>query len=67
VGALLDDLSILNDADQFRMADGAEPVGNDNGRSFCQKSLHGVLDIGLGEGGNAGRGFIQDQYTRVGY
>ena len=44
VGALLDDLSLLHDADEVGVHDRGEAVGNDDGGAVADEMLDSLLD-----------------------
>ncbi len=64
--AAFDDLAIVDHQHHVRIADGAQPVGDDKtGAPFKQRG-QGFLDQAFGAGVHAGSGLIQDQDARVG-
>ena len=40
-------------------------MGDDNGRCLLHNQIEGLLDLGFGEGVNAGRGLIQNEDARL--
>ena len=62
----LDDLPLLQCADQVGVADRAEAVGDDDGCTSLEQTVKGFLDQCLRNGINAGRRLIQNQDTWVG-
>ena len=48
--ALLDDVSVFHDENQIRIADGGQPVGDDEACSALHQVIHGFLDLDFGSG-----------------
>jgi hypothetical protein len=62
VGALLDDLSLLEYADEVGVADGGESVGDDEGGASFQEAIHVALDHALGFAVQGACRFVEDQH-----
>ena len=65
MSALLDDVAVFHDEDQVRIADGGEPVGDDEAGLSAHQLPHRRLKLLLGTGIHIGGGLIQDQQRRV--
>ena len=63
--AALHNVPVLEDQDQVCIANGAEPVGNDEGGAIFRQPVHGRLDQRLGPGVYGGGGFVQNQKGRI--
>ena len=61
VATPLHDLSVLDDQDEIRPADGGEAVSDDKGCPVSQEILKTFLNEGLALRVEAGGGLIQDQ------
>src|ERR1700704_4442696 len=61
VGAVLDDLAVLQYDDVPRLADRGEAVGDDDRRASCQQAPQALLDAPLGVQIDVGGGLIEDQ------
>ena len=66
VGALFDDLAIVDDQHMVGIPDGAEAVGDDKAGAAGHQAQQGFLDAGLGAGVHAAGGLIQYQDGWVG-
>ena len=64
--AALDDLSVVNDQDHIRTADGGQAVRNDEGRASGHHLFDGVLDQPLCDRIDRAGRFVKDENTRVG-
>ena len=60
VGAVLDDLAVVNDQNLVGVADGAQAVGDDETGPAGHQAQHGLLDLFLGAGIDAAGRFVQD-------
>ena len=65
VGALLNDLTILEDENFISLLNGGEAVGNDQAGPTFHQSTHGLLDTEFQPGINRGGCLIQNQYLRI--
>ncbi len=65
VGALLNDLTILEDENFISLLNGGEAVGNDKAGPTFHQSTHGLLYQEFQPGINRGGCFIQNQNLRV--
>jgi hypothetical protein len=61
VGALFDDLSLLEYADELGVADGGESVGDDEGGASFQEAVHVALDYAFGFAVQGAGRFVEDQ------
>ena len=50
--ALLDDISVLHDKNQIRIANRRQPMGDDKARSALHQVIHCFLDLDLCSGIN---------------
>ncbi len=66
VGALLDDLAVIDHQDVVGIPDGAQAVGDDEAGASGHQAQQGLLDAGLGARVHAAGGFVEDQDCRVG-
>ena len=66
MGALLDQLTVVDHQNLVGFADGAEAVGDDKAGASMHQPQHGLLDVLLGTGIDAAGGFVEDQDARVG-
>lgn len=62
----LDDLSVPNDQDLVRLADRAEPMGNDEARSTLHQSSHRLLNMKLRSRVHVARRLVEDEDRRIG-
>ena len=60
VGALLGNHAVGNGNDSRGVADGAEPVGDNQGGAPLGKFVKGTLNLGLGDGIQRRSGFVQN-------
>ena len=58
-------VAVPEDQNQVCVANGAEPVGNDEGGAVFRQPVHGLLNQGFGPGIHRGGGLIQDEQRRV--
>ena len=65
VRAFLDDALAFQDDDLVGVADGGEPVGNDDGRAARHQPFQRLLDEQFGFGIHRGGGLVQDQDRAV--
>src|SRR5713101_4436426 len=65
VGAFFDDRAVIHDQDQLRVADGGEPVGDNEAGSALHQLGHGPLNLHLGAGVDAAGRFIENQYLWI--
>src|SRR4029079_11085453 len=65
VFAPLDDAPAIEDEDLVGMADGGEPVGDDEAGAARHEAIEGALDEALGLGIDAGGGLIEDEDGRI--
>ena len=63
--ALLDQLTMVEDADEIRIADGAEAVGDDEGGAVGAEAVKGLLDEFLGGVVEGGGRFVQQKQRRI--
>ena len=63
--AAFHDLAVVEHQHLVGVADGAQPVGDDEAGAALPAALQGRLDQPLGARVHAGRGFVQDQDARV--
>ena len=63
--AFFDDGSFPQDDDAVGAADGAQTMGDEDRGRVRENQLHGFLNLHLGEGIDAGGGFIQDEDRRA--
>ena len=61
VGAALGDAALVEDEDEVCVADGAEPLGNDEGGAALDEDFEGLLDEHFGLGVHAGGGVVEDE------
>ena len=66
VVAPLDDLALLQDHDGLGVADGGEPVGDDEHGAARHQPVHALLDELFRAGVDGAGGLIQNQHRRVG-
>src|SRR5699024_9951957 len=67
VAAALDDAALFQDDDAVGVADGGQPVGDDEGGAAVHQAVHAGLDHRLGAGVDGAGGLVQDQHRRVGH
>ena len=60
VAAPLHDPALFQDHDGVGVADGGEPVGDDEHRPACHQLVHALFDQSLGAGVDGAGGLIQD-------
>ena len=65
--AALDDVAMVKDHDDIRVADGGQPVGDDKDGAPIHQLVHTGLYDGLGTGIDGGGGLIEDHNRRVGH
>ena len=65
MSALLDDVAVFHDEDQVRIADGGEPVGDDEAGPSFHQVIHGFLDKHLCPCIHGAGCFIEDQDLRI--
>jgi len=63
---LLDDATLVHNYDAVRIADGRQPVRDDEAGPALPEPRHRVLDQDLGSGVNAARSLVEDQHGRIG-
>src|SRR5690242_18782225 len=63
--ALLAQASLMEYENSVGMLDGAEAMGNDDGRASRQQPVQSFADHQLGAGVHAGSGFVENQETRI--
>lgn len=61
VGALGDDLAVLEDVDAVAVANGAEAVGDGDGGAIGGELVEGFLDLSFGDGVHGGGGFVHEE------
>ena len=66
VRARFDDAARLHHEDGVGVADGGEPVGDDEAGAAGAQVGHGVLDEGLGAGVDGRGGLVEDEDRRLG-
>src|SRR6266853_2156873 len=66
MAALLDDATLIHDDDAVGVADGREPVRDDETRPALPQLRHRLLDLNLGASVDAARRLIQDQDRPIG-
>ena len=66
VGAAFDDAPGFEDEDDVGVADGGEPVGDDDGGAAFEGLVEGGLDGGLGGVVQGGGGFVEDDDAGLG-
>ena len=62
---LFADLTMMQHQNAVGVAQGGEPVGDDDGGAFAHQLFHRLLDPDLRRRVDAGRGFVQYQYIGV--
>ena len=65
VGALLDDVAVLEHQDQVGVLDGGQTVGDDKAGAVFGEPVHGLLCNELGPGIHRGGSFVQNQHWVV--
>ena len=65
MGALLHDAVIIHYDDAVGVADGTEPMGDDEGGTPLGQFVKGPLDAGFGDRVQSGGGLIQNENRRV--
>ncbi len=65
MGALLHDAVIIHYDDAVGVADGTEPVGDDEGGTPLGQFVKGPLDAGFGDRVQSGGGLIQNKDGRI--
>jgi len=65
VRAPLDDAMIIDHQDLVGVADGAQPVGDDQAGAVCHKRTQALLDKQLGARIHRAGGLVQDEDARV--
>ena len=65
MGAPLDDAALIQNHDAVGIADGGQPVGDDENRPALHQRVHAGLDLGLGVGIDGGGGLVQDHHRGI--
>jgi len=66
VRASLNDLPVVDDQDPVRLADRAQPVGDDETGSSFHQAQHRLLDLLFRARVHAARGLVKDQDAGIG-
>ena len=62
----LNDIAVTHDEDDVGIADGREPMGDDEGRTVLRQSVESLLNELLRASVDRRRGFVEDEERTVG-
>ena len=65
MGALFDDVAVVEDDDTVGIADGAETVGDDKGSTALHQRVHASLYKPFRTGVDGGCGLVEDEHGRI--